>query len=1100
MSTGKQPHEICRELEEAWRPRVDGVSLLAELELTSQEIQLALFAVSGVWRRLGATSAQLRIPSSYATVYAAGLAGAASLLYEDGALYPAIEQLTDLHFDSNLSNQWGRLFLEALETLRLPTFPELDREHAMKYVSRILLHSGVPVSCLDDWLRQLDSAAGWVGTWDATAIYEELSERAWAGRLYQVDQPVVRFLKYGGEYAIDFLDRTIDLVLAVREERGDEIARLPGAIADRIRELVAGGRVTAPPRAGDRLHRREARAKLRFDPYGVGVHLLLPAVPAEHGVTTWRLEIDGDTRTVPARAPRPGGLTHEIELPLASTTRRVEVERETVRTVVPAVGVDDPLLVFDVTGGRRIPPGARITQDQAWVLRPISQELTVSGTARVIEELPIVPRWEGWTAQRLDVEAVSGLQVAAGRRREVASVRRPSLIDAEPLLGVVDEDGSPVLSAWPHLSLPATGGAGVDWDVLVSERRGSRRWSVRCTVGAEDQLVPLLRGEGGWPAGSVDLVVRGPLGRGLRSAFTVVPGLAITATPAFRCLTDEGLSTVDLRLLLDGGDITTDRLGPADRQATIEVPVDGHRIPLTLAPPAMAVRWIRPGEPAPWTTQRLRIEAEELLDLRGTLSLRLPPDATSGNLIIRGPSGQLLQEIPPNCRVAAGTGTFDLARTTETVERHRAVFLVIDVSGTSTVVAEVRPAWLARAVLAEPARGLLRLEGAASMEGLRAGIYRHYAPTLPPVVVDAPEGSEHVVLPDELLKSGPLRVLLRIEDPWVPADWPLFPREERNVFDVDVLDTDPDVLRKLDPLASFIAGYDREPAIVDATAALQLYWLADRLISRVPAARVRRLGSRLSGDPALALRGMFKLAVPLDVLAWIATSIGLVTAMPQAGLEDDELVDLWRRWPPLGLIGSLPVLRSGAEQARVRALEELAANACGPSFGDLLAGRSAECLNRPTFDHGSLIDFSDDLLDSLFRHAGIVPSPILDADSQALAARDLLRSIRAGRLAGLHPETILREVIDHAVKPLGIHVLTDAVHERICGPDWQVYPALSLALAAAARLEARLNERGLPGRMNAGWRRALARLAEAAPGLVSADLVMAETLLLGAER
>ena len=79
----------------------------------------------------------------------------------------------------------------------------------------------------------------------------------------------------------------------------------------------------------------------------------------------------------------------------------------------------------------------------------------------------------------------------------------------------------------------------------------------------------------------------------------------------------------------------------------------------------------------------------------------------------------------------------------------------------------VRPRRLASGV--DLAGDKLVLRDAAAVDGLTAGVYLAYAPWRPPVELPV-SADGTAALPPELRDAGPLRVLLRIDDPWTVSE------------------------------------------------------------------------------------------------------------------------------------------------------------------------------------------------------------------------------------------------------------------------------------------------------------------------------------------
>lgn len=100
----------------------------------------------------------------------------------------------------------GSGFKRAVSRLGLETFDDLVwGESATEYVARILAHGGIPRYCLGDYFTALYRDLRHTG--DLLSLWRTRQER-----LVNIDKPVGRFLRYSGEVAVDFVNRSIELV------------------------------------------------------------------------------------------------------------------------------------------------------------------------------------------------------------------------------------------------------------------------------------------------------------------------------------------------------------------------------------------------------------------------------------------------------------------------------------------------------------------------------------------------------------------------------------------------------------------------------------------------------------------------------------------------------------------------------------------------------------------------------------------------------------------------------------------------------------------------------------------------------------------------
>src|SRR3954454_3613783 len=159
----------------------------------------------------------------------------------------------------------GRHFLAAIRKLHLESFDRIvTEEKAMTWVSRILAQGGIPRSCLAPFaelvVRGVD--AGVADGAELLSIW-----RARGASLTQLHVPTRRFLLYGGDEAIDLVNRCIEL-LHDRARRGQTPtaaeAGLPQYVVD---AFAAVDQDTARTRRQAIARDGVPRPQLRLEPY-----------------------------------------------------------------------------------------------------------------------------------------------------------------------------------------------------------------------------------------------------------------------------------------------------------------------------------------------------------------------------------------------------------------------------------------------------------------------------------------------------------------------------------------------------------------------------------------------------------------------------------------------------------------------------------------------------------------------------------------------------------------------------------------------------------------------------------------------------------------
>ena len=234
----------CEELEEQLRQQLKACALVCELGLEGELYERLVECVD----RLAAQGARVieSLSQRFPGILVAYLVGEGVHHYTRGTYWPNLS----VGALGSRQQDVGPQFEEALSRLGLNPFDDLvEEERATRYISRILIHGGIPRYSLRDFFTLLLLPTLGSGTSDASEMIAVW--RARKTRFQGIDKPVERFLLRGGEVAVDLLDRCIDLVL--ESSRRDAIPRaeelgLPGYVVEAFAALPAEER--KPSRAG----------------------------------------------------------------------------------------------------------------------------------------------------------------------------------------------------------------------------------------------------------------------------------------------------------------------------------------------------------------------------------------------------------------------------------------------------------------------------------------------------------------------------------------------------------------------------------------------------------------------------------------------------------------------------------------------------------------------------------------------------------------------------------------------------------------------------------------------------------------------------------
>ncbi|WFE28352.1 hypothetical protein O7623_03825 [Solwaraspora sp. WMMD791] len=1106
--------DYLHQREREWRPALRAVSLVAEIAVPELEARRAVSALGKLYGAGSEYEQRQFLHYRYPACLLVGLSGIGASRYEQGNYWGAVDDHTHGQFDPTA---WGAAFRANLDQFGLARFPGLPQIN----VGEILMHGGIPAYCLGDLLNLLlQRQSREPGTTVADFF-------AWAltpgreSRLNTLDVPVRRLLQHGGEYAEDLVDRCLDLLdrFRVPAFNADGLG-LPPHLIDQARGYVdagqldwAGTAARTGTAAGGSGGAATPRPYVELEPYGRGLLVRLPAVPdAPGGRVEWRVRVGEDVQTIVSRSRIPGDV--DTAPPAVATisrpARQVTVELAAIEREFELDLIDprEPMLIF-TDEGRRVPLTASLPPEPVWILhaardgngQPVTLHIDRAAAASTGAggadpaadgDLPVPYGWFGWTLRRVDLGQVTGLRLADGPARRVGTARRAQLRLSPPLPDVVSVAGTPVYGAAPLLTLPTEAGVATEWSIRV-RRPGSAELLTGTSVRITDDTVtdpweqlprPLV--------GSYEITVRGPLGRGLSRTIDLAEGLTVAGHPVWRELRPDGLAPATVRLGAAASALRVDppltRLDPTQTSADVQLTAAGHTTTVRVTPPHMAAQWVSAGRTTPWSLQPLRLDTETVGD--GELLVRLPA-AVDADLVVTS-GGQQRQTVASRATYGQPLARFPLAAIADTVRVCGSAQLAVRLSGQQFPVARCLPRQLAGTVHLKDDQ--LVLGDASPVNGLTAGVYQVLAPWRPPHVTAIGTDLASEPLPADLTRTGPLAVLLRVDDPWLPEPWPDWPGPD-NSFTVDG-DWDPPLPDTPDTaLSRHLAGLADLPDRPDvAPLILPLYRRAEDLRRHGVTVDVRATAAVLRRHPVAALTALTRTRSPAAELVAPLVHSGLVALPPLAYLGTADEARLWQTSPLAALLATayrLAVTAAGDD------LHERAATACGDSLDVLLAGQPDPHRAVGRFDQAAqqLARLPAEQRDELWRAMRIVPGGLLDADERVAAARrlfDVRNRPGVARVAAAGAD--LLRTLRPALAAAGGPVVDAAVGARQCGPGWPDLPALSLAFAFTARLVARDR---LPAALLTRTIAHHATLARHAPDLTTIDIFLAELTLTG---
>jgi hypothetical protein len=373
-----------------------------------------------------------------------------------------------------------------------------------------------------------------------------------------------------------------------------------------------------------------------------------------------------------------------------------------------------------------------------------------------------------------------------------------------------------------------------------------------------------------------------------------------------------------------------------------------------------------------------------------------------------------------------------------------------------------------------------------AVEGLTAGVYACTAPWRDPWVAPIDEDGR-VELPVELREAGPLLVSVRVDDPWVPFEWPRWPSSYLFVGGDGHLRTED---AEESALSQFLVGRGGFPTQLHD---LRRFWVLTTLAGRLRAGYEARhlaasCANALRARPSEALAALAALGFEPDEMVAALVSSGLAARVVPNPFEAAEARRLWPMAPVLALFSGPvadPECREAAEAQCGDSLPAIIDSGVDPNAG---VGRFGPEVSR-------LVTMQPQQIEGIWRAAQIVPQGLLDGDTRAVAARRLFdqRHDDDVRLFGRTAVDLTRSAFRLCAHRPRLRAQIEARMPAPGSQSWFTVPAASAACAIVARLAARGDERCRT--MEKSFRADWARLANGAPDLVRTDLILAELLV-----
>lgn len=1081
--------------EKRWRTQLSGRALVIEATADPLEAEQALAILGSNYRRATTKDAKKRFLNKYRAAFLVGVCSVA-FRYDVGGMWPYLEKVFG-PLPGPDQQTLSEAFRDALDQFGLSrfTFPRRN-------VDEILMHAGIPGQRMDEFIELLARRDAMTDGLDGRSFCQWVGglSRQTAFTTHGLDAPTYRFLAEGRELAEDLVDRCLDLldVWASSGVTMADVAGFPGVMQkDLVRALDELGEKQVASRSRPRSRQVDLVPRLTFSATS-GIAIRLPPLEIiTEARVEWLIAAEGTTSRRTVEPPWPGDPVRVGYTVVSRPSKQVALSAlpGDQTWIVTVVDPDDPFLVFDGATGEWIPPRNTLPKSDAILALPNPDDLQLVDLVETDRNLKVhrllesPMGWSDWTFAEVSLASISKIRRRdAEAYRYVSSVDRPTIELESPVHGVRGLDSAPVCAALPTIVIPAVvdssgSGSSIEWTVtatrvdtgeVIRTAKVLATGDVRAVDLAEAGSAPLL--------GTIDFAVKGPLGRGTTRRLTIAEGLAIDAQPSFRSMSTNGDGLVPATVTVSVHPSVEAparlALGPRDSTARFEL-VAERRLQLIVDVPAMSVTRIAPDGSVFTSHSPIAINLEEL----ERMHLRVNFGAPGRAQLVALKGQELLQTVQAAAAGPTGAATFTLAQLADTLTGAGGASLLVGADGARIPVARVRPRQLVESVQVHADDATrLRLVGLATDQRLDVAMYPRYAPWNGPG--RSRSDGDSVEIPSDLRSEGELRVLVRVEDPWVAAEWPReYPSRSFNVFDVGLgvlEDSRGGVDQGYRSWLKRTAPCPDDPASL--ALAIQLYSGSDLAKFRTPLEELRdEVGRAVRHNREFVPAAYSQAAVdtaPIDL--FIASDI---VTLPPAHYPHGA--SLWESSPLLAVLANSYELAAVGDD-----LDRVLGESSSSILSDGTDASAAQGRFGPNIE--VLAKWPDDRIESVWRSVSPVPGRVLDAATRVIAAKQMFDRRRrlyiayaeAAQLHDAARRVVARAFGDGALTPI-------AAREASAG--WASLPAFTLSLSLVARAASRDVEGAAS--LYSLARGTLLGLARMSPKLVEQDLILAELWL-----
>ncbi|MBB2769116.1 UNVERIFIED_ORG: hypothetical protein GGE11_000011 [Mycolicibacterium obuense] len=1098
-----------------WRQRLQPVNLVIEANFSIDEVRHAQ-------QRYGAAARQLflrgvpyrKFIRRYPALTLLVLVGHAALEYDQGKYWDSFWDELGIPRDADFETEIRKNLFDLLDKFSLARFPRIEEASTFRYVMTLTLHAGIPVHCLGDLLRVINDHIRQGRAPHGAALIEWLEEPGKEHRIDPLDVPVRNFIANGAQFAVDILDRIIELVQEVAANTGlldadldASTTGLPDVLLD---ELIKQLRDAPPTSQGRRLtgrHNRQPSIEYNVDDDEIVLVLPTPETDVD---LPWRVSFDGDVRQVhPSR--RWGGDAMSAQVAVPGPVREIVVAHPSgVNSALPLVMKSDPLLTFDKSG-RWIPRRDGL-KESVWAVFPEEFQLADTRAHQAVDaqDSGSPAGWRGWRSAFIDLTEITALQlltsdrVAIGTPHSVRKDARPSFLLGSPVVGVSALDGRTVYNTRPWVLLPPSQtDPAPEWLVRV-RHFGASEWIVEESWRAEDieTCVDPFDDDENPQLGLFEIVVNGPLGADARYVVFMAEGLHVEFDTPIRVPRREGLTPCTAEVTADHLAVSPSeplRFGPRQLEQQIRLQSGDLESRIAVRPPHVEIRAGVSGEPAAWRMTPEVCDPADFAEDRFA-AIRVP-GIDHVQFAYISSHGDLLQRDPNSRRRHGDVVESRIQQFADTVRNNpggRVVATLSTHAGPLDVtVLFAYPRRLASGVQLH--EGTLKFFETPALDDLAVYVWSSTAPWRAPEVLPVSDGM--AALPPALVDAGDLRCQLFIDDPWVLIEPP--PMPPASAFVVEQVGWREDGTPSQVKLSRYLGTQRSAPIEVGA---IPEVWAAmARLHADGKAERFDGLTQVLAVDPRFALERLGNSMIPAgDKMAMLIRS-----ELVNHDFSAEETLNDLHAHPWFGCmveLADLPSLHNRREQVRDERAQTLAylQDRGGVPLMDLLRTGTNDHAFGACFD-GNVFRWTEipgNRIEEKLREIQQIPLAQLHHDNLRAGVYEAFcrRSewLASGWTAHFAMQTgLVATPIRHA--SLLAHEAVVTRHDRVRKIDasanpWILMSVESLTLALLARLEAhgRIDGRYL----DRGLLRTWSRMAKLCPTIVANDLLIAEAVVL----